>query len=208
MRRSAAGMPTLRKTFQRFAPSRFCPCRPRWQRTASPDLVRDRIDRIERGHRLLEDHADLVAAHPAHGPFIERRQVGHCPALPRKQVSPPTMRPGGVGMSRMTERLVTDLPLPDSPTIASVSPRMTFSETPSTALATPLSVAKWVLRSRISRIASPSMAPPVPIPLHGLAIVPHLPSGSTAMQSISTWMPLSRQPMVVRLGGLAGKNSL
>jgi len=30
------------------------------------DLLADREDRIERGHRLLEDHGDLVAAHLAH----------------------------------------------------------------------------------------------------------------------------------------------
>ena len=30
------------------------------------DLVADRVDRVERGHRLLEDHRDVVAAHVAH----------------------------------------------------------------------------------------------------------------------------------------------
>ena len=33
------------------------------------------------------------------------------------------MRPGGVGISRMIDRLVTDFPDPDSPTMPSVSPR-------------------------------------------------------------------------------------
>ncbi len=35
----------------------------------------------------------------------------------------------------MIESDVTDFPLPDSPTIASVSPRLTLNETPSTARA-------------------------------------------------------------------------
>ena len=40
----------------------------------------------------------------------------------------------------MTERLVTVLPDPDSPTIATVSPEFTVRETPSTALTVPSSV--------------------------------------------------------------------
>ena len=35
---------------------------------------------------------------------------------------PAAISPGGSGTSRMIESEVTDLPLPDSPTIASVSP--------------------------------------------------------------------------------------
>ena len=46
------------------------------------------------------------------------------------------MRPGGVGISRMIDRFVTDLPDPDSPTMPSVSPRDTSNDTPSTALTT------------------------------------------------------------------------
>src|SRR5262249_46938875 len=40
------------------------------------DLLFDRVQRVERGHRLLEDDADVVAAHTAHPPLIERQQVG------------------------------------------------------------------------------------------------------------------------------------
>ena len=54
------------------------------------------------------------------------------------------MRPGGVGMSRMIERFVTDLPEPDSPTMPSVSPRLTSNDTPSTAFTTRPSSAKYV----------------------------------------------------------------
>ena len=40
------------------------------------DLVLDRVQRIERGHRLLEDHGDLVAAHLAQLLFAHGQQVG------------------------------------------------------------------------------------------------------------------------------------
>ena len=36
---------------------------------------------------------------------------------PSNRISPETMRPGGDGISRMIDRLVTDLPEPDSPTM-------------------------------------------------------------------------------------------
>ena len=48
---------------------------------------------------------------------------------PSNITSPPTMRPGGVGISRMIDRFVTDLPEPDSPTMPSVSPRATIEAT-------------------------------------------------------------------------------
>ena len=55
-------------------------------------------------------------------------------SCPSKKISPAAMRPGGVGMSRMTERLVTDLPEPDSPTNPSASPWVRARETRSTAV--------------------------------------------------------------------------
>ena len=39
------------------------------------DLRADRMERIQRGHRLLEDHRDLAAAHRAHLRLAERAQV-------------------------------------------------------------------------------------------------------------------------------------
>ena len=39
------------------------------------DLPADRQHRVQRGHRLLEDHRDLVAAHLAHLGFAEVEQV-------------------------------------------------------------------------------------------------------------------------------------
>jgi len=47
-----------------------CPDIPARQRGVSPehldDLVTDRLQRVERRHRLLKDHADAGAANPAH----------------------------------------------------------------------------------------------------------------------------------------------
>ena len=48
----------------------------------------------------------------------------------------------------MIDRLVTDLPEPDSPTTATVSPRFTSKLTPSTDLATRLPSSKCVLQIR------------------------------------------------------------
>ena len=42
------------------APSAWC------SRSGFADLLADRVDRVERGHRLLEDHRDLIAADVAH----------------------------------------------------------------------------------------------------------------------------------------------
>ena len=39
------------------------------------DLLADREDRVERGHRLLEDHRDVVAADLRHLVLVERREV-------------------------------------------------------------------------------------------------------------------------------------
>ena len=45
------------------------------QRQHLDDLLLDRVQRIERGHRLLEDHGDLVAAHLAQLLLVQRQQV-------------------------------------------------------------------------------------------------------------------------------------
>src|SRR3546814_260457 len=67
-----------------------------------------------------------------------------------KRIEPPTIRPGVQGISRRMERAPTDLPHPDSPTMATVSPSPTLYEIPSTARTVPADVKKCVLRSRIS----------------------------------------------------------
>ena len=39
------------------------------------DLIPDRVDRVERGHRLLEDEADLGAAHVLHLALGQRQEI-------------------------------------------------------------------------------------------------------------------------------------
>jgi hypothetical protein len=87
------------------------------------DLVADAVERVERGHRLLEDHRDLDAAvavqrrraqadqflptvaHRAFGPAIRRKEAHH----------------GHHGLA---------LAEPDSPTTATVSPAFTSRSIP------------------------------------------------------------------------------
>ena len=64
------------------------------------------------------------------------------------------MRPGGC-TSRMIESAVTDLPLPDSPTSASVSPSRTLKLTSSTAMTVRLPLEKPVVRFSTSKRAQP-----------------------------------------------------
>ena len=93
------------------------------------DLFTDPEHRIERGHRLLEDHGDLLAADPVH----RRAHWRGSRSLPSSRIRPPAMRPGGFGISLSTDRAVRLLPQPDSPTTPSTSPRASERLTPSTA---------------------------------------------------------------------------
>ena len=56
---------------------------------------------------------------------------------PSKFTSPPTINPGGDGISCIIDKEVTDFPEPDSPTTAKVSPFFKSKLTPSTALTKP-----------------------------------------------------------------------
>ena len=97
------------------------------------DLMADGQHRVERGHRLLEDHRDLVAADLAH--LAPRSAPSR--SRPSNRIAPPTMRPGGDAISRRIDSEVTLLPQPVSPTMARVSPGRTGNDTPSTARTTP-----------------------------------------------------------------------
>src|SRR3954466_13471843 len=79
-------------------------------------------------------------------------------SLPWKRIEPAIL-PGGSAISRISDIEVTDLPQPDSPTMASVSPALTWKETPSTARLTPSGVRKWVCRFSTSRRACPLRGP-------------------------------------------------
>jgi len=102
------------------------------QRKGLGDLAADRQNGIERGHRLLENHRDLVAAHLAHLRLGQAEQVA-----PLERDPPRHGTSGGDAIRRRMESEVTLLPQPDSPTSASVSPGWTSKDTPSTARTIP-----------------------------------------------------------------------
>ena len=54
------------------------------------DLAADRVDGIERRHRLLQDQADLAAADRAHRPLVERQEVA--PVEPHRAADDPSRR--------------------------------------------------------------------------------------------------------------------
>ena len=109
------------------------------------DLVAAGEDRVERRHRLLEDHRDLVAADVAH---LLSRDLEQVPAA--QHHAPSTIRPGA-RMSRIIDIAVMLLPQPDSPTTPSVLPSRISNVTPSTALTVPSCVKKWVRSASIVR---------------------------------------------------------
>ena len=87
---------------------------------------------VEARGGLLKDHGNAIAAQLRD--FV-LREIQHVPR-PSKRISPLTILPGWPS-SRSTEKEVTLLPQPDSPTSPTISPRLTRKLTPSTALTTP-----------------------------------------------------------------------
>src|SRR5262245_53115331 len=74
------------------------------------DLAADGEDRIEAGHRLLEDHADIVAADLAHGALAELEQVAaletyRAPDLPGWLWHQPQ---NGIGRHRLSAAALAD----------------------------------------------------------------------------------------------------
>ena len=88
------------------------------QRDRLADLPADGHQRVQRGHRLLEDHRDVVAADRP----PSRVSLSSSRLVPSKRIAPPTIRPGGSATRRRMDSAVTLLPQPDSPTTPSVSP--------------------------------------------------------------------------------------
>ena len=80
------------------------------------DLLADRLDRVERRHRLLENHADVVAAQ-ARTSGLRLPTGCRCRRSARGLT-----RARHAGSSRMTVSAVIDLPEPDSPTSPITSP--------------------------------------------------------------------------------------
>jgi hypothetical protein len=81
------------------------------------------------------------------------RRLSRVSSRPSKRTEPPTTRPF-FGSSPMIESAVTDLPQPDSPTIASDAPSSTAKLTPSTAWTRPCRAENCVLRSSTSSSAT------------------------------------------------------
>ena len=80
-------------------------------------LVADGLQRVERGHRLLEDHADVAAADRAHA----RASPSGSRSPPSSTIGRAARRRAAAG--RMTASAVIDLPEPLSPMTPSTSPR-------------------------------------------------------------------------------------
>ncbi len=121
------------------------------------DLVADAVDRRERGHRLLEDHADAAAAQrpdlrpvPSQTRDVDRRLVAA--GDPRTGSVRPRTRPLR-GSRPITHWEMTVLPDPDSPTSATVFPAGTRKLTPFTTSAAPPCMAKPMRRSSTRRMS-------------------------------------------------------
>src|SRR5258706_1737718 len=125
----------------------------RWRRipsTICSPMVKAGLSEVIGSWKIIEMRLPRTARIAALG---RRRRFA-----PSKRISPAT-RPGGLATSPMIESAVTLLPHPDSPTRPSVRPAWSARLTPSTALKVPASVAKEVVRPRISRRAlTPSPA--------------------------------------------------
>ena len=91
------------------------------------DLEADVPDRVEVLHRVLRHQADAAAA-DARSRGLRWREM----SSPSNRIWPPVTRPLP-GSRLMIACAVVDLPEPDSPTIASVSPGMIVRSTPRTA---------------------------------------------------------------------------
>ena len=85
--------------------------------------------------------------------FISVRESG-AKSTPSKTILPPVICAGGCGKSPITESAVMDLPQPDSPTTASVSPRLMLKERSSKAGSLPSSVDNVTLRCSTLRRTS------------------------------------------------------
>ena len=114
------------------------------------DLRPDPHHRVQRAHRLLEDHRDLGPADPVESSLAHRDQVH-----PVQQDLPG----GDLGLAGSTPRMARSvmlLPEPDSPTRPTASPRGTSRETPSTAWTTPRRLAISTCRSLTSSTGFPA----------------------------------------------------
>ena len=104
-RRSGSEMRDRLRGRRRAACARLARPDRRWARIASVSWRPIDEHRIERGHRLLEDHRDVGAADLAHlGARASRSS-----SRPSRRDRPPAMRAIGSGRRRMIESAVIDL---------------------------------------------------------------------------------------------------
>ena len=143
--RDADGVQRLDRQATRLVPS---------DRTMRPDrfreLLADAQDRIERGHRLLEDHRDAIAAdrpHPGLSSVVS--------SVPPSLIEPPARRTAGFGSRPISANAVIDLPEPDSPARHSVSPRAMEKERSETTGRAALPAPTVTVSPRTERIAAP-----------------------------------------------------
>ena len=117
------------------------------------DLVADRVQRRQRGHRLLKDDRDAPAADRPHLGAVGRQSARGRSAVPSPRGSANRISPWVIwplrGRMRMIAWLTTDLPEPDSPTSATVERGRTRNDAPLTARINPPGAAKRTCRSRI-----------------------------------------------------------
>ena len=106
------------------------------------DLVADAHHRVERAHRVLEDHRDVRAAKAL---LLRRPQLEQVPARMARVAHLADRRaPAAKASARRSVRHVTLLPDPLSPTRPRISRSRRLNETPSTARTTPSPVAMYV----------------------------------------------------------------
>ena len=96
-RRRASGMPTRRSISIALSSASRRLRRSCW-RSVSRELPPHRQHRIEAGHRLLEDHGDVVAAHAPHGAAREA-SAGRCPGSGWRRRCGRAARGSGAGWS-------------------------------------------------------------------------------------------------------------
>ena len=99
-----------------------------WTSDRLLELPADALDRVQRRHRVLEDHR-----HPRAADLAQLRELDACRISLPSSSTEPVDAAAFLWLRPITDRQVTLLPEPDSPTMPSVSPFSTEKLTPSTA---------------------------------------------------------------------------
>src|ERR1035437_1035790 len=157
MRCSGDGMRTLRSISMVWLRAAWW-LRSRWQRIASINwspMVKAGFSDVIGSWKIIAIRSPRKARMAA---------AGNCTrSAPSNLIEPPAMRPWPLGNKPMIDSDVTLLPQPDSPTIPSVRPDSTEKLMPSTAVNSPPSTLKQVVKSRTSSNALIGQAPRYPL---------------------------------------------